>query len=121
MTIPTAGDLEVLARLAATLAARRGADPDKSYSARLVADPKLAARKLGEEACEVMVAALTETPGELTREAADLIYHLVALLEARGVALGEVLAELARREGTSGLAEKAARGGRATSGPARAE
>ena len=102
-------DLEVLARLAATVAARRGADPEASYTARLIADPKLAARKLGEEANEVVVAALGEAPGDLAHEAADLVYHLIALLEARGVSLGEVIAELERREGVSGLAEKAAR------------
>jgi phosphoribosyl-ATP pyrophosphohydrolase len=105
----TAGELEVLSRLAAKIAVRRGGDPEVSYTARLVAEPQLAARKVGEEANEVVVAALTETPADLAREAADLVYHLMALLAARGIGLGEVLAELAAREGTSGLAEKAAR------------
>ncbi len=117
MTALTAQDLEVLSRLAATIAARRSADPEQSYSARLISDPKLAARKLSEEANEVVVAALTETDGDLAREAADLIYHLMALLEARQVGFGEVMAELAAREGTSGIAEKAARGGAKTSEP----
>ena len=109
MTALTAQDLEVLLRLAATIASRRGADPDQSYSARLIGDPKLAARKLSEEANEVVVAALTETSGDLAREAADLIYHLMALLEARDVGFEAVMAELAAREGQSGIAEKAAR------------
>ena len=108
----TAQDLEVLVRLAATIASRRGGDPDQSYSARLIHDPKLAARKLSEEANEVVVAALTETTGDLKREAADLLYHLMTLLEARDVGFGEVMAELAAREGVSGIVEKAARGGR---------
>jgi len=117
----TTQDLEVLSRLAATIAARRGADPGQSYSARLIGDPKLAARKVSEEATEVVVAALTETPSDLAREAADLIYHLIALLEAHGVGLGEVMAELAAREGTSGIAEKAARGGAEMPEPPMAE
>ena len=110
MTALTAQNLDVLVRLAATIASRRGADPEQSYSARLIGDPKLAARKLSEEANEVVVAALTEPSGDLVREAADLLYHLMALLEAREVGFGEVMNELAAREGTSGIAEKAARG-----------
>jgi phosphoribosyl-ATP pyrophosphohydrolase len=103
------GDLEVLERLSQTLASRRGGDVDASYSSRLIADPKLAARKLGEEANEVIIAALCEGDEELAKEAADLIYHMMALLEARQISLGDVLRELAAREGISGLEEKAAR------------
>ena len=105
-----ARSLETLARLAATIAARKSADAATSYTARLLADPELAARKLGEEAVETVVAALSGDTGALTAEAADLVYHLLALLGARGVTLADVAAELERREGLSGLAEKAARG-----------
>ncbi len=101
---------DILTKLAETIAARRGADPDASYVARLLAaGPPLAARKLGEEAVETVVAALSGTAGDLTAEAADLLFHLLLLLEARGVTVGDVLAELERREGVSGIAEKAAR------------
>ena len=67
------------------------------------------ARKLGEEAIETIVAALTGTREELVSEAADTLFHLLVLLDAKGVSLAEVLAELERREGTSGIAEKQAR------------
>ena len=101
---------DVLETLAQTIAARRGGDPATSYVARLIAGGvPLAARKLGEEAVETVVAALSGDAAELTGEAADLIFHLMVLLEARGVALGDVLSELARREGVSGIAEKAGR------------
>lgn len=101
---------DILSQLAATVAARRGADPSLSYSARLLAGgPPLAARKLGEEAVETVVASLSGDRAQLTAEAADLLFHLVVLLESRDVAWADVLAELDRREGVSGLAEKAAR------------
>ena len=100
-----------LSRLATTIAARRGADPATSYVARLVAGgAPLTARKLGEEAVETIVAALSGDAGSVTAEAADLLFHLLVLLEVRGVAITDVLAELERREGVSGIAEKAARG-----------
>ncbi|PZU08186.1 phosphoribosyl-ATP diphosphatase [Sphingomonas sp.] len=100
-----------LERLEATIAARRGADPASSYVANLFAKgrPKIA-RKLGEEAVETIVAALAEDRGELIGEAADTLFHLMVLLADAGVPLSEVLAELDRREGVSGIAEKAARG-----------
>ncbi|VAW10351.1 hypothetical protein MNBD_ALPHA09-2199 [hydrothermal vent metagenome] len=101
---------QTLARLAATIAARKNADPKTSYTAGLLADPALAARKFGEEAVETLVAAFADDKTALTAEAADVIYHLLALLAAKGVTLDEVLAELARREGSSGLEEKASRG-----------
>lgn len=99
-----------LSRLEATIAARRAADPDSSYVARLNAKGigKIA-QKLGEEATETVIAALTESDEALVGEAADLLFHLMVLLGARQVPLGTVLAELDRREGTSGIAEKASR------------
>jgi phosphoribosyl-ATP pyrophosphohydrolase len=101
---------DTLARLEQTIAARRGADPDSSYVAKLHARglTKIA-QKLGEEATETVIAALAEDRRALTGEAADLIFHLLVLLGARDVPLADVLAELDRREGTSGIAEKAAR------------
>jgi phosphoribosyl-ATP pyrophosphohydrolase len=101
---------DTLTTLAITIAARRSADPATSYVARLLAaGVPLAARKLGEEAVETVVAALSGDAAELTSEAADLLFHLLVLLEARGVPFADVLAELDRREGVSGLDEKAAR------------
>ncbi len=101
---------DTLARLEATIAARRAADPDSSYVAKLHARGlgKIA-QKLGEEATETVIAALTEDDKALTGEAADLIFHLMVLLGARDVPFADVLAELDRREGVSGIAEKAAR------------
>lgn len=99
-----------LDRLTRTIAARRGQDPATSYVAKLLADPAFAARKLGEEAVETVVAALAGDKATLTAEAADLVFHLLVLLEVQGVTLAEVEAELERREGLSGIAEKAARG-----------
>ncbi|MDE8650231.1 phosphoribosyl-ATP diphosphatase [Novosphingobium album (ex Liu et al. 2023)] len=101
---------DTLARLEATIAARRGADPQSSYVARLHAKGlgKIA-QKLGEEATETVIAALTESRESLVGEAADLLFHLMVLLGAKDVALADVMAELERREGTSGIAEKAAR------------
>ena len=101
---------DTLARLEATIAARRDADPSSSYVAKLNAKgtPKIA-QKLGEEAVETVIAAMGGDRGELVGEAADLLFHLMVLLGAKGVPLAEVLAELDRREGTSGLEEKASR------------
>ncbi len=102
---------DILARLEATIAARRAAAAPDSYVAQLTARGlPVMARKLGEEAVEAVVAALAGTPEELAGEAADLIFHLLVLLGARDVPLAALLAELTRREGTSGLAEQAARG-----------
>ncbi|MBW8784613.1 MAG: phosphoribosyl-ATP diphosphatase [Novosphingobium sp.] len=102
--------VDSLSRLASTIAARRAADPNESYVAKLHARGigKIA-QKLGEEAVETVIAALTEDRAALAGEAADLLFHLLVLLDAKGVPLGEVLAELERREGTSGIAEKARR------------
>jgi phosphoribosyl-ATP pyrophosphohydrolase len=104
----------VLLRLAATIKARRTADAAKSYTRELLdAGPDRCAKKLGEEAVETVLAAVGGDEAALTREAADLLYHLMVLLESRQVALADVLAELEARTGTSGLAEKAARGDKA--------
>lgn len=102
--------LDTLARLEATIAERRAADPDSSYVAKLNAKGlRKIAQKLGEEATETVIAALTEDHKALVGEAADLIFHLMVLLGAKDVPLADVLAELDRREGVSGIAEKAAR------------
>ena len=102
--------MDTLTRLAATIASRRGADPASSWVAKLHArGVPVIAKKLGEEAVETVIAALSGSREELVGEAADTIFHLLVLLDAKGVTLDEVLAELDRREGTSGIAEKAAR------------
>jgi len=100
---------EVLARLAATVESRKGGDPAASYTAKLLADPALAAKKLGEEAVETVIAATQGDKGALASESADLIYHWLVVLAAAEVSLDEVAAKLEAREGTSGLAEKASR------------
>lgn len=99
-----------LEKLESTIKARQGADPAASYVASLFARgmPRIA-QKLGEEAVETVIAALSGDAKAVTGEAADLLFHLTVLLAAAGVPLSDVMAELERREGTSGLAEKAAR------------
>lgn len=100
----------LLSRLEATIAARRAGDPDASYVARLNAKGRgKMAQKVGEEATEVVIAALTGSPEALVGEAADLLFHLLVLMGDCGVTLAQVTAELERREGTSGIAEKASR------------
>lgn len=102
--------MDTLQRLEQVIAERRGASPDTSYVAQLNArGVPVMARKLGEEAVEAVIAALAGSREELTGEAADVLFHLLVLLGARDVKLTDVLAELDRREGTSGLEEKAAR------------
>jgi phosphoribosyl-ATP pyrophosphohydrolase len=102
--------MSALERLAATIAARQGADPDSSWTAKLLAKgPEKCAEKFGEEAIEALIEAVKGDKTRLTSEAADVIYHLLVMCAARGVTLDEIEAELARREGTSGLSEKAAR------------
>ena len=102
---------EVLERLQATIDARRGADPSTSWTAKLLADPALAAKKVGEEALEVALAAVQHDPEALAAESADLIYHWLVLLAGAGVSLSDVAEKLEAREGRSGLEEKAARKG----------
>lgn len=102
--------MDTLSRLETTIARRRAASPDSSYVAKLNAKglPKIC-EKVGEEATEAVIAALSGSDADLTGEAADLLFHLLVLLQAKGIALADVLAELDRREGVSGLDEKAAR------------
>jgi len=96
--------------LARTIAARAGADPSESWTAKLLAKgPEKCAEKFGEEAVEAIIEATRGDRARLTAEAADVLFHLLVMLQSRGVALSDVMAELERREGTSGLAEKAAR------------
>lgn len=102
--------MDTLSRLEQTIAARRAASPEESYVAQLNAKglPKIA-QKLGEEATEAVIAAVSGSNEELVSESADLLFHLLVLLNAKGVSLDHVLAELDRREGLSGLEEKANR------------
>ena len=100
-----------LARLAEIIAERAGADPETSWTAKLIArGPEACAAKFGEEAVEAIVEAVKGDRARLTAEAADVLYHLLVMLTARDVTLAEVLAELERREGRSGIDEKAGRG-----------
>ena len=102
--------MDTLARLEQVIGERLSASPDASYVAKLHARGlPVIARKLGEEAVETVIAALSGDREELVGEAADVLFHLMVLLSAKGVPLDEVLAELDRREGVSGLDEKAAR------------
>jgi phosphoribosyl-ATP pyrophosphohydrolase len=97
-------------RLEALIRERRDAPIDSSYVASLFAKGReKMAQKLGEEATETVIAALSGDPAKLTSEAADLLFHLLVLLQEGGVQFADVLAELERREGISGIAEKAAR------------
>ncbi|MDV4145361.1 phosphoribosyl-ATP diphosphatase [Shimia sp. FJ5] len=96
--------------LAKTIAARAEADPDSSWTAKLLAKgPEKCAEKFGEEAVEAIIEAVKDNRDGLISESADVLFHLLVMLQSRGVSLDEVLAELARRQGTSGIAEKAAR------------
>ncbi|MBY5932106.1 phosphoribosyl-ATP diphosphatase [Tateyamaria omphalii] len=96
--------------LFATIEARKGADPDSSWTAKLLAKgPEKCAEKFGEEAVEAIIEAVKNDKAALTSEAADVLYHLFVMLAARDVAFSDVMAELARRQGTSGLDEKASR------------
>ena len=102
--------MSVLEDLEAVIAARKGADPESSWTAKLLAKgPEKCAEKFGEEAIEAIIAAAKNDRENLTYEAADVLYHLLVMLAARDVALEDVLAELARRQGISGIAEKASR------------
>ena len=104
-------DDPILTRLAATLASRKGADPGTSYVASLFAKGDDAIlKKIGEEATETVMAAKDGDPARIVSEVADLWFHCLVLLAQRGLSPQDVLDELARREGTSGHAEKATRG-----------
>ncbi|MBR0553623.1 phosphoribosyl-ATP diphosphatase [Stakelama marina] len=103
-------ETDTLTALEAVIRERLSADPDSSYVARLHAKGrKKIAQKLGEEAVETVIAAMAGDRGELTSEAADLVFHLLVLLAEAGLSLDDVRAELDRREGVSGLDEKASR------------
>ena len=102
--------MTALDRLAATIAARKGADPETSWTAKLLSQgPERCAAKFGEEAVEAIVEVVRGDRDRLTAEAADVLYHLLVMLASRELTLADVLAELERREARSGIAEKAAR------------
>lgn len=99
-----------LDRLWQTVEARRDADPETSWTAKLLSKgPEKCAEKFGEEAVEALIEAVKGDRDALTREGADVLYHFFIMLASRGVTLRDVLDELDRRDGTSGLTEKAAR------------
>ncbi|MEL7190615.1 MAG: phosphoribosyl-ATP diphosphatase [Pseudomonadota bacterium] len=102
--------MSTLERLQATIAARMSASPEESYVAKLNSKgiAKIA-QKVGEEATETVIAALSGSDEELVGESADLLFHLTVLLQAKGITLDQVMTELDRREGVSGLDEKASR------------
>ena len=105
-----AKDMHPIDKLFATIAARKGGDPKKSYTALLLKEGAAkCAKKFGEEAVEVVLAAVAKDKKELTAESADVLYHLLVVWAACGVTPNKVYAALAAREGQSGLAEKAAR------------
>jgi phosphoribosyl-ATP pyrophosphohydrolase len=99
-----------LDELFATIAARKGSDPSQSYTAKLLAGGiEKCARKFGEEATETVIAAIQKDRGELAKESADVLYHLLVLWAASGITPDDVYAVLKSREGMSGLDEKASR------------
>ena len=99
-----------LARLAATIESRKSADPESSWTAKLLAKgPEKCAEKFGEEAIETIIEAVKGDRPRLICEAADTLYHLLVMLAARNVTLADIEAELTRREGISGIEEKANR------------
>ena len=99
-----------LDRLCATIASRKDADPKSSYTAKLLAEGvEKCAKKFGEEATEAVIAAVARDKTELAKESADLLYHLLVMWAASGITPEDVYAELASREGQSGLEEKASR------------
>ena len=101
---------ETIERLNALIASRRGADPASSYTAKLLADgPQRVAKKVGEEAVETALAAVSGDKAAIAAESADLIYHWLVLLAATGVELDAVAEQLQAREGRSGIEEKASR------------
>lgn len=103
---------DILDTLEAVIRDRRAGDPSTSYVAKLTASGRAKiAQKLGEEAVEAAIAAVQDDRAGLVGEAADLLFHLLVLLADADLALGDVRAELARREGISGIAEKAGRPG----------
>jgi phosphoribosyl-ATP pyrophosphohydrolase len=107
---PHASGIDVLDRLFAVVESRRAADPEVSHSARLLSRGiAKVAQKFGEESVECLIEAVTGNHEALVAESADVLYHLIVLWVSAGVTANEVWAELVRREGISGIAEKAAR------------
>jgi phosphoribosyl-ATP pyrophosphohydrolase len=101
---------QALDRLWQVIQSRRGSDPQTSYTARLFSRGRVKiAQKLGEEAIEAVIEGVGNNPAALVGESADLLYHLLVLWAAVGISPADVAAELTRREGTSGIAEKRAR------------
>lgn len=101
---------DTILKLVETVRARRSQSADTSYTRQLLdAGPEKCARKLGEEAVETVIAGVHQSDDAVANEAADLIYHLIVLLESRNIPFQKVLDVLDSRSGTSGLAEKAAR------------
>ena len=101
---------DVLLRLSETLALRRNADPETSYTAKLFAKgPDSILKKIGEESAELIMAAKDGKPQNIVYESADVLYHVLALLAFYGIGAEDLLEELQRREGTSGIAEKNSR------------
>jgi phosphoribosyl-ATP pyrophosphohydrolase len=110
VTPPEPADAHVLDRLYATVLSRRTANPNESHSARLLSRGiEKVAQKFGEEAVECVIEAVAGKTTPLIGESADVLYHLLVMWVAAGVEPAQVWAELARREGISGIAEKAAR------------
>ncbi len=104
--------MNTLEKLNATITSRKGAAPESSYTAKLLSQgPEKCAKKFGEEAFELAMAAVLNNKTNVTNEAADVLYHLLVLLHSTDVPLADVLAVLEKREGTSGLVEKANRNG----------
>jgi phosphoribosyl-ATP pyrophosphohydrolase len=103
---------ETLEKLAIEIASRKSASPDQSYTAKLLSQgTEKCAKKFGEEAFELALAAVLNDKAHTANEAADVLYHLLVLLEATGVSINDVMSVLKLREGTSGIAEKASRRG----------
>lgn len=103
-------DATILDRLFATIESRKGADPSTSWTAKLLAGgPEAAAKKVGEESAETIIAALSQDGDALANESADLLYHLLVLWAAKGIAPEDVWRALQTRERTSGIEEKASR------------
>ena len=102
--------MTTLENLASTIAERASADPDSSWTAKLLAKgPEKCAEKFGEEAVEAIIEAVKNDRQGLVSESADVLFHLLVMLQSRDIPFQDVLAELDRRQGTSGIAEKAAR------------
>ena len=102
--------MSLLHDLETTILSRKGADPDSSWTAKLLAKgPEKCAEKFGEESIEAIIEAIKDDKAKLASEGADVLYHFLVMLASRDVKLDDVLAVLAERQGLSGIAEKAAR------------